>query len=278
MTIRKKSRDVERDVDPERYSRQIRFEPIGEEGQRRLLASRVTLIGCGGLGSVLASTLTRAGVGVLRIVDRDCIELSNLQRQVLFDEDDVAANLPKAEAARRKLQRINSDITIEAVVTDVNCGNIEEVAGGADLLLDGTDNFETRFLINDLAVKTHCPWVYGSCAGAKGLSMPILPNDTPCLRCVFEEAPPPEMSPTCETVGVLGSVVNMVASHQATEAIKILIGRLDALDRRLVSLDVWQGRVVHLNVQKTYDEGDCPCCKGRRFEYLEGGRGGMPCR
>ena len=246
------------------------FEPIGEEGQRRLLASRVTLIGCGALGSVLAGTLARAGVGLLRIIDRDFIELNNLQRQVLFDEDDIAANLPKAEAARRKLQRVNSDIAIEAVVTDVNHRNIEQLADRADLLLDGTDNFETRFLINDLAVNTGRPWVYGACVAATGLSMPILPGETPCLRCVFELTPPAAMNPTCDTVGVLGPVVNMVASHQAIEAIKILTGRLDALDRRLLSFDAWQGRFVQLNVAKAREQGDCPCCKRREFEYLEG--------
>ncbi len=273
MAASEDTQPIEPDADLTRYSRQMLFEPIGEAGQRKLLASRVALIGCGGLGSALANILVRAGVGLLRIVDRDYIELHNLQRQTLFDEDDIAANLPKAEAARRKLQRINSNVTIEAVVTDASHRNIEQLADGADLLLDGTDNFETRYLINDLAVKTHRPWVYGACAGATGLSMPILPNETPCLRCVFEQAPPREMNPTCETVGVLGPLVTRVASHQATEAIKILTGRLDALDRRLLSFDVWRGRAVQLNVAKAYDQGDCPCCKERRFEYLEGKHG-----
>lgn len=258
-----------------RYSRQILFEPIGPEGQQRLLASRVLLIGCGALGSVLSSTLVRAGVGWLRIIDRDFIQLNNLQRQILFDEDDIAANLPKAEAARRKLQRINSAVTVEAVVTDVTHRNIETLASGADLLLDGTDNFETRFLINDLAVKTHRPWIYGAVIGSTGLAMPILPNDTPCLRCVFEQAPPPEMSPTCDTAGVLGPVVNIVASYQASEAIKILTARTEVVIRRLLHFDVWTGRFSLLNVQKAYDEGDCPCCKRRQFEYLEGKHGSI---
>src|SRR5688572_21956382 len=184
MSLSKAAQKIEQDPALARYSRQMLFDPVGEEGQRKLLASRVTVIGCGALGTVLANTLGRAGVGFLRLVDRDFIELNNLQRQVLFNEDDIAANLPKAEAAKRKLQRINSSIHVEAVVTDVNHRNIEQLAEGADLLLDGTDNFETRFLINDLAVKTKRPWVYGACIGATGLSMPILPNDTPCLRCI----------------------------------------------------------------------------------------------
>ncbi len=270
MAISKAAQRIEQDPKLARYSRQMLFEPIGEEGQRRLLEARVTLIGCGALGTVLANTLARAGIGFMRIVDRDFIELNNLQRQVLFNEDDIAANLPKAEAARRKIQRINSSIDVEAVVTDVNHRNIEKLGEGADLLLDGTDNFETRFLINDLAVKTDRPWVYGACIGATGLSMPVIPGETPCLRCVFEQAPPPEMNPTCDTAGVLGPVVNMVASHQALEAMKILMGRFDAVNRKLLNFDAWSGRVSMLNVQKARDLGDCPCCKRKNFEFLEG--------
>lgn len=256
-----------------RYSRQMLFTEIGREGQRKLLASSVTLVGCGALGTVLADTLVRAGVGRLRICDRDTIERSNLQRQVLFDEDDIAANLPKAEAATRKLRRINPDVTVESVVTDINPANIERFTGGADLLLDGTDNFETRFLINDLSVKTSRPWIYGAVIGAGGLCMPILPGETPCLRCVFEEAPPPEMNPTCDTAGVLGPAVNMVASAQAIEAIKILAGRSDAVNRHLMNIDAWSGRVTNLNVQSARERGDCVCCKQRRFDYLDGRAG-----
>lgn len=270
MAISQAAQKIEQDPELARYSRQMLFEPVGEEGQRRLMKSRVTLIGCGALGTVLANTLARAGVGFLRVVDRDFIEYNNLQRQVLFDEDDIASNLPKAEAAKRKLQRINSKITVEAVVTDVNHRNIEQLGEGADLLLDGTDNFETRFLINDLAVKTERPWVYGACIGATGLAMAILPNNTPCIRCVFESAPPPEMNPTCDTAGVLGPVVSIVASYQALEAMKILMGRTDAIVRKLFNFDSWDGRYSLLNVQKAYDLGDCPCCKQKKFEYLEG--------
>jgi len=261
---------IEQDQELARYSRQILFQPIGQEGQRKLLASRVTLIGCGALGSVLANTLVRAGVGFLRIVDRDYLELNNLQRQTLFTEDDIAANLPKAEAARRRLERINSSVTIEAVVTDATHRNIEHLCKEAHLLLDGTDNFETRFLINDVAVKTDRPWVYGACVASIGMAMPILPHKTPCLRCISEEAPPPHMNPTCDTAGVLGPVVNMVAAHQAMEAMKILMGRLDAVNRRLLRFDAWQGSVTMLDMQKAFDQTDCLCCKKNNFEYLEG--------
>ena len=253
-----------------RYSRQILYDKIGEEGQRRLAASRVALIGCGALGSVLANTLVRAGVGFLRICDRDFIERDNLQRQVLFDEDDIAANLPKAEAAAAKLARINSSVTVEPVVTDVNSGNVERLVEDVELMLDGTDNFETRYLINDLAVKTERPWIYGAVIGATGLCMTIIPQDTPCLRCVFDEAPPPELNPTCDTAGVLATAVNVVASLQATETLKLLVGRKDEINRHLVHIDVWSGRFASMKVQSTREHGDCPCCKRKQFPYLTG--------
>ncbi|UCD30390.1 MAG: ThiF family adenylyltransferase [Planctomycetota bacterium] len=269
MTESEELLEIERDPELSRYSRQIFFEPFGREGQRKLFKSRLTLIGCGGLGTALASMLSRAGVGFLRIVDRDFIELNNLHRQGLYDEDDVAADLPKAKAACRKIRRINSTIKVEAFVADVNHRNIEKLAEGSDLLLDGTDNVETRFLINDLAVKTNRPWVYGACIRAAGMSMPILPHDTPCLRCIFEQLPPPEMTPKCATVGVLGPVVNMVASHQALEVIKILTGRFDVLNRNLVRFDAWNGTYSQHKMQKAYDEGNCPCCKQGIYQYLE---------
>jgi adenylyltransferase/sulfurtransferase len=255
-----------------RYSRQILFEHLGLEGQRKLRDARVVLIGCGALGTVLANTLVRAGVGFLRLCDRDYLELDNLQRQVLFDEADVAAGLPKAQAAAAKLRRINSEVTVEPIVADVNHTNIEQHTDGFPLLLDGTDNFETRFLINDLAVKTNRPWIYGAAIGATGLCMTIIPHDTPCIRCVFEEAPPPELNPTCDTAGVLASTVNIVASLQAAEAVKLLTGQRDAINRSLVHIDVWAGRFFNMNVQSAYDNGNCPCCKQRRFEYLSGER------
>ncbi len=259
----------------DRYSRQILFEPIGAEGQAKLAAGRVLLVGCGALGTVLASTLARAGVGHLRICDRDYIELNNLQRQVLFDEDDIAQNVPKAIAAANKLSRVNSSITVEPVVTDVNFKNIAHLAEGCDVILDGTDNFETRYLINDYCVDRGMPWVYGAVIGATGLVMPIIPGETPCLRCVFENAPPPEMSPTCDTAGVIGPAVNIVASMQSVETFKLLMGKRDDVVRKLLSIDVWSGRVVQLAVAKSEGENACICCSQRRFEYLRGEVGSL---
>lgn len=263
------------DIDPAlgRYSRQVLFRPWGEAAQKRLTLSKVTLVGCGALGTVLANTLVRAGVGAIRIIDRDFVELDNLQRQVLFDESDVTANLPKAEAAARKLRRVNSGVEIEPIVADLNASNAEALCADADLILDGTDNFETRFLINDVAVKADLTWVYGACIGSEGLVMPILPGRTPCLRCVWASAPPPGMTPTCDTAGVLGAVVNIVASLQSLEAMKLLAGKEDALVRGLTSIDVWTGRVRTVDMQAARDDGDCPCCKQRKFEYLTGALG-----
>ncbi len=257
-----------------RYNRQMLVDQVGEAGQKRLGIASVTLVGCGALGSVLANTLVRAGVGFLRLVDRDYLELDNLQRQVLFDEADLADRLPKAEAAARKLRRINSTVEVEGVVDDVNHRNIEGYCDDADLILDGTDNFETRFLINDVAVKHDKPWVYGACVAVEGLVMPILPRETPCLRCIWEQAPPPGTSPTCDTVGVLSPLVNLVASLQAMEALKILMGKREALNRRLVSIDVWQGTFRALDMQGAFDHGDCRCCKHGEYAFLSGDKAG----
>ncbi len=254
----------------DRYSRQMLFEPIGVEGQRKLASARVLMIGCGALGTNVVQTLVRAGVGYVRICDRDYIERNNLQRQQLFDEDDLAQNFPKAVAATRKLRLINSTVTIESEVVDVNHRNIERLSEGADLLLDGTDNFEARYLMNDLAVKTNRPWIYGAVIGASGLVMPIVPGETPCLRCVFDHAPPPELNPTCDTAGVIGPAVNIVAAFQAVEAIKLLCGKRDALNRQLMSIDAWTGRVVNLNVDASQDAQSCACCVLRDFAYLDG--------
>src|SRR6202795_1936695 len=231
---------MSKDPSLERYSRQMRFAGIGEMGQRKLLDGRVTLCGCGALGTVLANALVRAGVGHVRIVDRDFIETHNLQRQVLFDERDVAENLPKAEAAARKLGVINSSVHVEPVVTDIDRTNILELCEDADLILDGTDNFEIRYLINDVAVKLGKPWIYGGSIGSHGQTMTILPGETPCLRCVFEAAPAPGEAGTCETAGVLGPIVNIIASFQATEALKILSGNREMVNRDLLYVDVWE--------------------------------------
>jgi molybdopterin/thiamine biosynthesis adenylyltransferase len=257
----------------DRYSRQMRFPGIGEDGQKKLLGSHVTLCGCGALGTVLANALARGGVGHLRIVDRDFIETNNLQRQVLFDERDVAENLPKAEAAARKLSAINSAIHVEPVVTDIDRTNILELVEDADLILDGTDNFEIRYLINDAAVKLNKPWVYGGCIGSHGQTMTILPGETPCLRCLIETAPPPGMTPTCETAGVLGPAVAVIASFEAIEAIKLLSGRREAINRDLIMVDVWDWTFRQLKIANLLGKVDCPCCQRRNFEWLDGSMG-----
>jgi adenylyltransferase/sulfurtransferase len=261
------------DVSLDRYSRQMRFYGIAEAGQKKLLDSHVTLCGCGALGTVLANILVRAGVGHVRIVDRDFIEPSNLQRQVLFDEHDIAENLPKAEAAARKLGAINSSIHVEPIVADIDRTNILELCQDADLILDGTDNFEIRYLINDVAVKLGKPWVYGGSIGSHGQTMTILPGDTPCLRCVFEAAPAPGEAGTCETAGVLSPIVNIVASFQAAEAFKILTGRTDQINRDLIYIDVWENVQKRIKIAKLKGTVDCPCCGRRRFEWLDGEQG-----
>jgi adenylyltransferase/sulfurtransferase len=253
-----------------RYNRQMLWPQIGIEGQKKLKASRVLLVGCGALGTVLGNLLARAGVGHITIVDRDFIEITNLQRQVLFDHDDIDQNLPKSVAAQKKIARINPEIAVEAVVADVNHTNIEQYAAGKDLLLDGTDNFETRFLINDLSVKHNIPWIYGAVISASGLAMNILPNQSPCLRCIFETMPPPGMNPTCDTAGVLGPAVSVVSSWQAMEAIKLLTGNLADLSPYLFSFDLWDNRFQQLNIKKAKEVADCPCCKHKNYEYLSG--------
>src|SRR5713226_8429016 len=257
----------------ERYSRQMRFPGIGEAGQRRLLNSHVTLCGCGALGTVLANALIRGGVGHLRLVDRDFIETNNLQRQVLFDEHDVAENLPKAEAAARKLGAINSSVYVEPVVTDIDRTNIIELVEAADLILDGTDNFEIRYLINDVAVKLGKPWIYGGCIGSHGQTMTIIPGETPCLRCVFEEAPAPGETGTCETAGVLSPIVNIVASFQVAEAFKILTGHWDKINRELIYVYVWENEMRRIKIAPLLGKIQCPCCQKRKFEWLDGAHG-----
>lgn len=256
-----------------RYARQIRYAPFGEAGQRKLSAARVLLCGCGALGSVLANTLVRAGVGHLRIVDRDFLELNNLQRQVLYDEDDVRAQLPKAVAAAEKLRRINSEVEIEPHVADIDAANIAQLADGVDIILDGTDNFEIRFLVNDLAVKKNLPWVYGGVLGSEGQTMTILPGETACLRCLMSEPPPPGSMPTCDSAGILGPIVNIIASMQANEAIKILSDNAKAVSRFLTVFELWDNRIRQIDVSKLRDSTDCPTCKRHEFAWLEGQRG-----
>src|SRR5258706_246090 len=232
------------------------------------MAWSVALVGCGALGTVQASLLVRAGVGRVRIIDRDFVEESNLQRQILFDEEDVRALLPKAVAAEIKLRRTNSLVAIEGVVEDLNASTIGRLLDGFDLLLDATANFDARFLLNDYAVNTGVPWVYGACVGSYGLTFPILPGETACLRCVFESAPSPGLSPTCDTAGVLGPIDGLVASLQAAEALKILSGRRERVSRRMAVMDVWEGRQDVIDLPPR--DPDCPCCARREFPWLEG--------
>jgi molybdopterin-synthase adenylyltransferase len=258
----------------ERYIRQMRFPPLGEEGQRRLASARALICGCGALGSVIANTLVRAGVGAVRIVDRDFVELSNLARQTLFDEADAAAGLPKAVAAAEKLRRINSSVEIEPVVADVNHANIERFCEGVDVILDGTDNFETRFLMNDAALKLRLPWIYAGCLGAEGQTMTIIPGETPCLACLMETCPKPGSTPTCDTAGILGPIVGVIASIEAAEAIKILSGNRDSISRQLTIVDLWQNRIKQVDVSRLRDESDCAACKRGQFTWLAGREGG----
>ena len=257
----------------DRYARQWRYEPLGRSGQARLGEGRALICGCGALGSVIANTLARAGVGYLRIVDRDFLELNNLQRQVLFDEADVAARLPKAVAAATKLARINSEIEIEPLVADVDHRNILKLADSVDVILDGTDNFETRMLLNDAALRLDIPWIYGGCIGAEGQTMTVIPHQTACLRCVMREPPAPGETPTCDTAGILGSIVNVVASMQAAEAIKILSGNSDAIQTGLTIIDLWDNRLRQIGTQSIQSQEDCPACSGREAPWLQGDRG-----
>jgi len=262
----------ELDIKTSRYARQMRFAPLGTAGQQKLLAARALVVGCGALGSVIANTLARAGVGKLRIVDRDFLELNNLQRQVLYDEDDVAAGLPKAIAAKNRLAKINSTIEIEPVVADVDHTNIERLLSGVDCLIDGTDNFETRFLLNDAAVKLRLPWIYGGCLGAEGQTLTILPGQTPCLRCLMPEPPPPGTTPTCDSAGILATIISVIASLEANEALKILSGHVAAISRTWMVFDLWDNTVrqIKLDAAKT---PDCPCCGRGEFAWLSGSRG-----
>jgi len=258
---------------PSRYDRQARFAPLGEEGQRRLAAGRALVCGCGALGSVVAETLVRAGVGFVRIVDRDFLELNNLQRQVLYDEQDVADGLPKAIAATNKLRRINSEVQIASVVADVTYRNIAELASDMDVIVDGTDNFAVRFLLNDFAVKHGIPWVYGGCIGAEGQTMTILPGETACLACLMTEAPPPGTTPTCDTAGIIGPAVGVVASLESAEALKILSGRRQAVSRQLRIVDLWDNQMRQVDLSRLRDSSDCRVCVRGEYEWLSGKRG-----
>ncbi len=251
----------------EKYSRQVLFQPIGAAGQERLMRSKVVIVGCGALGTAQASALVRAGIGALRIVDRDYVEENNLQRQILFDEGDAAENLPKAVAAERKLKRINSEVQVEGTVADLDSRNAEDLLRGFHVVLDGTDNFETRYLINDVAVKLGVPWIYGAVVASYATSLTVLPGRTPCLVCVFPE-PPQGLHETCDTAGVIGPAVAWAAAVQVAEALKILVGREEDLHGSLVAYDVWNNRYQQV---RPVMNPRCRACGERDFVHLEGG-------
>lgn len=251
----------------QRYSRQILFPGIGAEGQRKLLNSQVAIVGCGATGSALASLLARAGVGALRIIDRDYVEPSNLQRQVLFDEADAADSLPKAIAASRKIAQFNSQIVAEPHVSDLTPENADQLLGGVQLILDGTDNFETRYLINDYALKNSLPWIYVAAVASYAITMNVLPGETACLACLFPDAPA-GMLETCDTAGILNSAVNLAASIAATEALKLLTGAQQQLRRTLLSHDLWLNQRSEISAAKP--RADCSTCGTRDFIHLTG--------
>ena len=250
----------------DRYSRQILFSGIGEEGQRRLTAARVLIVGCGALGSAHAESLARAGVGHLRIVDRDFVEPSNLQRQTMFTESDAEKRLPKAIAAANHLRQINSEIEIEPHVSDVNYSNIEQLLDGCDVVVDGTDNFATRYLINDACVKHNINWIYGAAVGSYGVTMTIRPHQTACLRCVFEEAPPAASAPTCDTSGVIMPIINIVSAVQVTETLKLITKRVEDLHGSLMQFDVWRNEWRRIGTGAP--RPDCPTCGLALYETL----------
>jgi molybdopterin/thiamine biosynthesis adenylyltransferase len=252
----------------ERYSRQILFPGIGEAGQEALLRSHAVIVGCGALGSFHAAALARAGAGKLTIIDRDYVEPSNLHRQWLFEEADAAQALPKAAAAERRVRAINSSIEVRAVVVDLSQSNIDDLLGGADAILDGADNFDTRYLVNDFAVSRGIPWIYGAAVGSYGLTMPVIPGRTACLRCIYPD-PPSAAQPTCETAGVLSVIVSAVASLQVADALKILSGQSKMVHARITTLDLWDPAGGIRQIEMPEPGADCPTCARREFTFLE---------
>ena len=257
---------------PSRYSRQELFAGIGPDGQALVRKARVLVVGCGALGSVLSEMMTRAGVGRLTVVDRDFVETTNLQRQSLFDEADVEQGLPKAAAAEAKLRRINGDVDVRGIVADVSGENAGELISDADLVLDGTDNFETRFLVNDVCVREGVPWVYGACVGSYGLALLVRPRLSPCLRCLLEEMPAAGSGPTCDTAGVVAPIVHVVAGIQAGEALKVLAAKTDALLPGIVTVDLWSSHFEVMDLRGRTPS--CPACTIGRFDYASAPAGG----
>lgn len=249
----------------ERYSRQIRFAPIGERGQEHISKARVAIVGCGALGSFQAEALVRAGIGRLRLIDRDTVDFSNLQRQFLYDESDAAGEVPKAAAARRRLQLLNRSVEIEALVSDLTASNAEELLAGSDLILDGVDNFETRYLLNDLSVKHGVPWIYGAAVASHGTVMPVVPGRGPCFACVYPD-PPAGPHPTCDVEGVLATASASVAALQVSLALRLIVG-WDNFSARIHTLDVWQGTARQIDADAP--DPRCVVCAQRQFRYLE---------
>src|SRR6266536_2379569 len=264
-------KDQKSQIPAARYSRQILFSGIGKDGQRRLLESRALIVGCGALGSAQAESLARAGVGRLRIVDRDFVETSNLQRQTMFTEHDAAERVPKAIAAANHIRELNSEIETAPEIADVNHSNIERLITGCDVVLDGTDNFATRYLVNDACVKHELNWIYGAAVGSYCVTMTGQPHQTACLRCVFEEAPPAASAPTCDTAGVIMPIINVVAAVQVSETLKLLTGQNEQLHRSLMQFDVWRNEWRKINPGPPGAE--CPTCGLGRFETLEAAAG-----
>jgi molybdopterin-synthase adenylyltransferase len=254
----------------ERYSRQALFAPVGEAGQARLKRAKVVIIGCGALGAISAETLARAGMGRLVLIDRDFVEESNLQRQMMFEESDAFERLPKPIAAARRIARVNSRVEVEPIVADVNYENVEEFIAGASVVLDGTDNFETRYLINDACLKAGVPWVYGAAVGSYGLTMTVVPRETPCLRCVLPEMPDPASGPTCDTAGVIMPIVSIIGSIQSAEAMKLIVGDMDKLHRSLMRIDVWDFQFNRMDLASFSEMQNCPACGRGEFEFLRG--------
>lgn len=252
----------------ERYSRQIRFSPIGEAGQLRISNATVCIVGCGALGSFQAEALVRAGIGRLRLIDRDYVDYTNLQRQWLYDEDDARDEIPKAVAASRRLVRLNRYVEIEPLVHDVTPSNVEELVGRCDLILDGTDNFETRYLLNDLSVKQQTPWVYGAALGSYGIVMPVLPYAGPCFACVYPQ-PPSGIQPTCDVDGILASATASVAALQVSLGLRLIVG-WESFQARIHTLDIWEGTAKQISAGEV--DPECSVCGKRIFEYLEGRR------
>jgi molybdopterin/thiamine biosynthesis adenylyltransferase len=251
----------------ERYSRQILFREIGREGQQKLIDSRALIVGCGALGASHAEMLSRAGVGALRIVDRDFVEFTNLQRQTLFKEEDAEQRLPKAAAAKKHIAEINSEVVVEEFVVDVNNSNVESLIEGCDLVIDGTDNFLVRYLVNDACVKNGKTWIYGAAVSSYGTTMTVIPGETPCLRCIFEDMPDAGSSPTCDTSGVIMPIIASISAVQVTEAIKLLVGDASSLHRSLMQIDIWSNDWHRIKLGEP--NTDCKCCGQHQYEFLD---------